>query len=103
VRVKLLEAFAAGIPVVATSIGAEGLTEKSGEIAWIADDPEGFAAAVLRLLEDPAAAAALAARARQEVEQRWDMAVITRKLEGRYREAVREKRRAATSRQSGAR
>ena len=103
VRVKLLEAFAAGIPVVATSIGAEGLTDKSGEIAWIADDPEGFAAAVLRLLEDPKAAAALAARARAEVEQRWDMAAITHNLERRYREVVREKRHAATARPSAAR
>jgi hypothetical protein len=34
----------------------------------------------------------MAARARQEVEQRWDMARITRALEGRYRELVRAKR-----------
>jgi O-antigen biosynthesis protein len=96
VRVKLLEAFAAGIPVVSTSIGAEGLTKQSGDIAWIADDPEGFATAVLRLLEDPQAASALAARARKEVEQNWDMARITRGLESRYRELVREKRRATS-------
>lgn len=92
VRVKLLEAFAAGIPVVSTSLGAEGLTDKSEEIAWIADDAEGFAAGVLRLLEEPKVAAETAARARKEVEERWDMARITRALEGRYRELVREKR-----------
>ena len=95
VRVKLLEAFAAGIPVVATPLGAEGLTERSGEIAWIADDAEGFAAGVLRLLEEPHRARELAARARKEVEARWDMARITQALEGRYRELVREKRRQA--------
>ena len=92
VRVKLLEAFAAGIPVVSTTIGAEGLTETSGDIAWIADEPKEFAVAVLRLLEDPAAALAMAIRARREVEQRWDMAQITRNLERRYREIVSEKR-----------
>jgi len=92
VRVKLLEAFAAGIPVVSTSIGAEGLAENSGEIAWIADDAEGFAAGVLKLLEEPRIAAEMAARARKEVEQRWDMARITRALEGRYRQLVRAKR-----------
>jgi glycosyltransferase involved in cell wall biosynthesis len=98
VRVKLLEAFASGIPVVSTSIGAEGLADRSGEIAWIADDPEGFAAAVLRLLDDPEGAAALAARARREVEERWDMACITRALEQRYRGLVRGKRGNATTR-----
>jgi glycosyltransferase involved in cell wall biosynthesis len=92
VRVKLLEAFAAGIPVVSTALGAEGLTADSGQIAWIADDAEGFAAGVLHLLEDPQAAAELAARARAEVEAHWDMARVTQALEGRYRELVRQKR-----------
>ncbi len=36
-RVKLLEAFAAGIPVVSTTLGAEGLTSKDGDICALAD------------------------------------------------------------------
>ena len=36
-RVKLLEAFAAGIPVVSTRLGAEGLTAKDGDICALAD------------------------------------------------------------------
>ena len=47
VRVKLLEAFAAGIPVVSTRIGAEGLAAKDGEFCALADDPAGFAERVL--------------------------------------------------------
>ncbi len=39
VRVKLLEAFAAGIPVVSTFVGAEGLATKDGVICALADDP----------------------------------------------------------------
>ena len=39
-RVKLLEAFASGIPVVSTRLGAEGLTENNPEICALADDPE---------------------------------------------------------------
>ncbi|MEZ5393434.1 MAG: glycosyltransferase [Bryobacterales bacterium] len=97
VRVKLLEAFAAGIPVVSTTIGAEGLAETSGEIVHISDEAEGFAAAALRLLADPTEAAALAVRARREVEERWDMARITCALEKRYRELVRGKRGNATA------
>ena len=38
-RVKLLEAFAAGIPVVSTTLGAEGLTAKDGDICALADSP----------------------------------------------------------------
>ena len=42
VRVKLLEAFAAGIPVVSTRLGAEGLADQDGEICALADDPAVF-------------------------------------------------------------
>jgi len=92
VRVKLLEAFAAGIPVVSTTIGAEGLAEKDGEFCALSDSPEGFAERVVKLLEDPDAAAAMATRARAEVEAHWDMAAITRKLVEGYGELVRDKR-----------
>jgi glycosyltransferase involved in cell wall biosynthesis len=97
VRVKLLEAYAAGIPAVSTRVGAEGLAVKDGEFCALADDPEGFAGRVLSLFENPQAAAEMAARARVEVEANWDMAAITRKLVEGYRELVREKRAAATS------
>jgi hypothetical protein len=46
----------------------------------------------LALFEDPETAAAMAARARAEVEANWDMAAITGKLVDSYREMVREKR-----------
>jgi O-antigen biosynthesis protein len=96
VRVKLLEAFAAGIPVVSTAVGAEGLTSADGDICAIADDPAAFAARALDLLRDPDAAAQMAMRARADVEANWDMAAITRKLVDGYREMVAAKR-AATS------
>jgi GT2 family glycosyltransferase/glycosyltransferase involved in cell wall biosynthesis len=92
VRVKLLEAYAAGIPVVSTRVGAEGLAANDGEFCALADAPAGFAERVLALFEDPRAAAEMAARARREVEANWDMAAITRKLVESYRELVREKR-----------
>ncbi len=92
VRVKLLEAFAAGIPCVATLLGAEGLAEQSGEIVELADDPAAYAEKVVALLENPENAAALAERARAEVERAWDMAVITRRLAERYRQVAEAKR-----------
>ena len=92
VRVKLLEAYAAGIPVVSTTVGAEGLAGKDGEFCALADEPGRFAERVLELLEDPEAAARMAERARVEVVANWDMAAITRKLVESYRLAVAEKR-----------
>jgi glycosyltransferase involved in cell wall biosynthesis len=98
VRVKLLEAYAAGIPVVSTYVGAEGLAGKDGEFCALADDPAAFAERVLALFQNPEEAAAMAARARAEVVANWDMAAITGKLAGSFRQLVQEKRaRAATA------
>ena len=91
VRVKLLEAFAAGIPVVSTFVGAEGLARKDGDVCALADDPAQFAARVVELFEDPEAAAAMARRARVEVETNWDMAALTGRLAESYRELREEK------------
>jgi len=92
VRVKLLEAFAAGIPAVSTVVGAEGLATEDGEFCALASDATGFAERVLALLEDPGEASAMACRARKLVVENWDMAVITRKLAAGYSELVRKKR-----------
>ncbi|HYH86203.1 MAG TPA: glycosyltransferase family 4 protein, partial [Pyrinomonadaceae bacterium] len=45
---KIGEALAHGIPVVTTTIGAEGMSLRDGREALIADSPEDFAAAVVR-------------------------------------------------------
>jgi glycosyltransferase involved in cell wall biosynthesis len=49
-RLKILEAWAAGLPVVSTTIGAEGLGARDGEHLLIADGPAAFARATARLL-----------------------------------------------------
>jgi glycosyltransferase involved in cell wall biosynthesis len=51
-RVKILEAFAHRIPVVSTTVGAEGLDVRSGHHLLVADDPDGIAAACARLMND---------------------------------------------------
>jgi glycosyltransferase involved in cell wall biosynthesis len=91
-RVKLLEAFAAGIPVVSTRIGAEGLAETDGEYCALADDAGEFASRVVYLLRRPREAGEMARRAREFVEATRDMRAITAKLEKSYRSAVRAKR-----------
>jgi len=61
---KVGEAMAAGLPVVTTSIGAEGVELKDGITALVADTPEAFADAVRRLCTDDALHQGISARAR---------------------------------------
>jgi glycosyltransferase involved in cell wall biosynthesis len=92
VRVKLLEAFAAGIPVVSTRLGAEGLASEDGTICALADDPETFAQRTLELIENPGVAESMAARAREEVVQKRDIRRMTERLVKSYAEEVRRMR-----------
>ncbi len=92
VRVKLLEAFAAGIPVVSTRLGAEGLAQDDGEFCALADDPEAFAGRVADVLEHPGKAEAMSRRARAEVEANRDIRGMARRLEASLRKAIEEKR-----------
>ena len=77
-RLKIYEAMAAGVPVVSTAIGAEGLDYTDGEDILIADSPAQFADACARILAGPALAARLAANARHLVASRfsWDRVVV---------------------------
>ncbi len=78
--------------MVSTRIGAEGLAQKDGEFCALADDPAAFAARILDLFANPDAAAAMARRARAEVETDWNMETLTTRLVDEYRLRVREKR-----------
>lgn len=95
VRVKLLEAFAFGIPIVSTPIGAEGLASQDGEICRIAAEPEAFADAVESLLKDRVAAAAMGSRAYNCVKSEWDARVVIEKLASEFTRRLQSK--AATS------
>jgi glycosyltransferase involved in cell wall biosynthesis len=53
-RIKIYEAMAASLPVVSTTIGAEGLPLTHGETILLADDPEDFAGECVRLVQDSA-------------------------------------------------
>ncbi len=52
-RYKIMEAWAAGLPVVSTSLGAEGLPVRDGEHLLLADEPKEFNNAVSSLLRSP--------------------------------------------------
>jgi polysaccharide biosynthesis protein PslH len=70
-RLKILEAMAAGLPVVSTSIGCEGLEVTNGRQLSIADDAAAFGEAVSHLLLQPKLALVLADRARLHVGQNF--------------------------------
>lgn len=65
VQTKVIEAMAAGRPVVTTGVAAEGLDVVAGEHLLIAGDAEAFACACVDLLLSPPRSAALGQRARE--------------------------------------
>ncbi len=85
-RVKILEAFAHRIPVVSTTIGAEGLGAVDGVHLLVADDPEAFAERCGRLLTDVDLRARLVDAAEQLFEERYPLAAA----EGAIRAVVHD-------------
>jgi glycosyltransferase involved in cell wall biosynthesis len=71
-RTKILEAMAWGLPLVSTTLGAEGIECEDGEHLLLGDTAEAFAAAVIRLLSDQPLWAKLRANGRQLVKQHYD-------------------------------
>jgi glycosyltransferase involved in cell wall biosynthesis len=79
-RIKLLEAFAAGVPVVTTPAGAAGLDLRDGTHLLLAGDADGLAVAVARLLAHGRLARDLARNGRALVEQRYESEVVGAQL-----------------------
>jgi glycosyltransferase involved in cell wall biosynthesis len=80
-RLKVYESMAAGCPVVSTTIGAEGLDYNDGQNILIADTPQTFADACLRLLQDTAARRSIAENALHLVRDNFSWASVTRRFE----------------------
>jgi glycosyltransferase involved in cell wall biosynthesis len=80
-RIKILEAMAAGLPVVSTPEGAEGLDVVPGEHLLIARGEEEFAVSVVELLRNGEVARSMAWKARKLVEQHYDWGKIAPLLE----------------------
>lgn len=70
-RLKITEAFAAGLPVVSTRIGAQGLEATDGQHLLLADDAPTFVAALTRILTTPMLAEDLAGAGRTLVEHTY--------------------------------
>lgn len=71
-RVKILDAWMWGVPVVSTTVGAEGVDTSPGENILIADDGERFAEMTEKLLREPELAARVARAGWRTVETHYD-------------------------------
>ncbi len=71
-RVKIIDGWRWGLPIVSTTIGAEGIQYREGENILIADDPQSFAAAVVRVLQDSSLNQVLRERGRRWVEEKYN-------------------------------
>jgi glycosyltransferase involved in cell wall biosynthesis len=87
-RLKALEAMAAGVPVVSTTLGVEGLNVTPGQNVLLADSPADFAAAVGRLREDNAEWHTLSEGGRRLVAEHYDWAFLARRLQSLYVEQL---------------
>jgi len=73
VNIKLVEYLHAGLPLVSTSLATRGLPLTPGIDLEVNDDPRGFAAAVVRLIQNPIAAERMALAGRQHLRELLDV------------------------------
>lgn len=94
-RLKIVEAMASGLPVVSTTVGAQGLDATDGEQLLIADEPAHFVQQTIRLLNDAALRERLAVQGRTLVHGHYSwqaqgrrFAEFFHKLQGIKRSAI---------------
>lgn len=83
-RVKILDAWCWQLPVVSTSIGAEGLRAVHGDNVLIGDQPDAFADHVIRVLRDGREASRIARNGRVTVEALYDWRKVYRAWDSVY-------------------
>jgi hypothetical protein len=89
VRIKILEAWARGVPVVATPAALAGLEAVDGREALVACDAPEFAAAIGRLHREPGLAAALIEGGRRARRERHEPKIVAERLMEEYWEVCR--------------
>lgn len=87
-RLKILEALSMQMPIVSTTIGAEGLEVTPHKDILLADTPEDFAAAVASVFDDNNKADNLGEQGRLLVEARYQWYALARRLEENWRQAT---------------
>ena len=80
-RIKILEAWALGLPVISTSVGCEGLGAVDGQTLWIADTPELFTRRCVELILHPEKGKAIVERAYAYAKLHFDWSTLEPTLE----------------------
>lgn len=88
IKNKVLQAWAMARPVVATSASLGGLAAQDGRNILVRDTPQGFADAIVDLIENPAMAGALGAAGRRTVEEEYSWTRQAKRLETLLDEVV---------------
>lgn len=89
-RVRILEGFARGMPMVTTTVGLEGIEARAGRDILVADAPNEFAEALTRLLNDRQLRQWLAANGRQLAVDHYDSQVVLDELFTAYTTTTHE-------------
>jgi len=84
-RVKILDAWNWGLPVVSTSVGADGIRAVHDDNILIADDAESFSSGILRILQDRKLSRRLSENGRSTVESLYDWRKVYPAWDGVYR------------------
>jgi glycosyltransferase involved in cell wall biosynthesis len=79
-RLKILEAFAAGLPVISTRIGAEGLKVQNGVHLAVVENIAGMASEIVSLMNDPERRSSLAREGRALAESHYEWERLAGKL-----------------------
>ena len=87
-RLKILESMAAGVPVVSTTLGAEGLEVEDGKDIIIADTGERFVETIAKLVQADATRLKLAAAGRDLVARRYEWTIAGESLFRIYEKLV---------------
>ncbi|HXT31770.1 MAG TPA: glycosyltransferase family 4 protein [Vicinamibacterales bacterium] len=88
IRMKILEGLALGAPMVSTSVGAEGLGLSDGRELLLADEPQRFADAVVRLIGDRGLRQRLSQQARDAAVRRFSWEAVGATLTDLYQSLV---------------
>ncbi|MFB6273384.1 MAG: glycosyltransferase [Salinibacter sp.] len=91
-KLKVLEAMAMGVPVVATPVGCQGIDVEPGRHLYVEESDEPFAERVTELVQDPDARARLARAGRELVEARYSWRQIVRETAQHLEHLVEERR-----------
>lgn len=89
VRIKVLESMAAGLPVVSTTIGAEGIQASEADGLLRVDDPNAMAQSIVSLLNEPNRCRELGKRARKRVLEKYTWADSVSAMVQAYRKLLR--------------